>query len=92
MSVQSEISRLETAKTAIKDAISGKGVSVPSNTKLESMAGYIGQIEGGGGTQGIDRGLLSSVSFGVFEVSQFSMTLSADATQRGNISSISVSV
>ncbi|MEA4972899.1 MAG: hypothetical protein VB119_06920 [Candidatus Metalachnospira sp.] len=47
MSVQSEISRLGTAKTSIKSSIANKGITVPEGTKLESMSGYIDQIETG---------------------------------------------
>lgn len=48
MSVQSEINRLATAKTAIGTAIAGKGVAVPSGTKLDGMAALIDGIEAGG--------------------------------------------
>ena len=48
MSVQSEITRLENAKTAIKAAIEGKGVTVPSGTLLDGMAALIDAIEAGG--------------------------------------------
>lgn len=49
MSVGTEISRLENAKAAITTAIAGKGVTVPSGTKLDSMAALIDSIEAGGG-------------------------------------------
>lgn len=49
MSVGAEISRLENAKAAITTAIAGKGVTVPSGTKLDSMAALIDSIEAGGG-------------------------------------------
>lgn len=48
MSVQSEITRIEAAKTAIGTAIAGKGVAVPSGTKLDGMAALIDGIEAGG--------------------------------------------
>lgn len=48
MSVQSEINRLATAKTAIGTAIAGKGVAVPSGTKLDGMAALIDGIGAGG--------------------------------------------
>ena len=48
MSVQSEITRLETAKSDIATAIANKGVTVPSGTKLDGMAALIGNIESGG--------------------------------------------
>ena len=49
MSVQSEITRLENAKSAIKAAIEGKGVTVPEATLLDGMASLIESIEAGGG-------------------------------------------
>ncbi len=50
MSVQSEITRLQNAKTALKTAIEGKGVTVPSSTKLDGYAGLVDSIEAGGGS------------------------------------------
>lgn len=49
MSVQSEITRIESAKTAIATAIEGKGVTVPTGTKLDGLAALIDSIEAGGG-------------------------------------------
>lgn len=49
MSVQSEITRLENAKAAIKAAIEGKGVTVPDGTLLDGMASLIESIEAVGG-------------------------------------------
>ena len=49
MSVQSEITRLANAKTALATAIEGKGVTVPEGTKLDGMAPLIESIEAGGG-------------------------------------------
>lgn len=46
MSVGTEISRLANAKAAIKTAIEGKGVTVPSGTKLDGMAAAIAAISG----------------------------------------------
>lgn len=48
MSVQSEITRLQNAKAAIKAAIEGKGVTVPDATLLDGMAALIDSIEAGG--------------------------------------------
>lgn len=45
MSVQSEITRLAGAKSDIADAIAGKGVAVPSSSKLEDYAGLIDLID-----------------------------------------------
>lgn len=47
MSVQSEISRIENAKSAISTAIKGKGVTVPSTAKLDDMASLIDNIPTG---------------------------------------------
>ena len=51
MSVSNEITRIKNAKSAISTAITNKGVSVPSGTKLDGMAALIGQIEQGGGAE-----------------------------------------
>lgn len=48
MSIQSEITRIESAKTAIATAIGGKGVTVPDGTLLDGMASLIESIEAGG--------------------------------------------
>lgn len=47
MSVQTELNRLNTAKSNIATAIANKGVDVPSSTKLDGMAVLIGGIETG---------------------------------------------
>lgn len=52
MGVQSEITRLQNAKAAIKTAIEGKGVTVPDGTLLDGMAALIESIEAGGGGGG----------------------------------------
>ena len=49
MGVQTEITRIESAKTAIATAIEGKGVTVPDGTLLDGMAALIESIETGGG-------------------------------------------
>lgn len=49
MSIQTEITRIESAKTAIATAIEGKGVTVPDGTKLDGMAALIEAISAGGG-------------------------------------------
>ena len=51
MSIQSEITRIESAKTAIAAAIEGKGVTVPDATLLDGMASLIESIEAGGGSE-----------------------------------------
>ena len=51
MSIASEISRLQSAKAAIRTAIEGKGVEVSSSATLDEYADYIDDIQqsGGGG-------------------------------------------
>ena len=52
MSIQTELTRITNAKAAIKTAIEGKGVTVPSGTLLDGMAALIESIEAGGGGGG----------------------------------------
>lgn len=47
MSIATEISRLQSAKADIKTAIEGKGVTVPSSTKLDGYADLVDSIETG---------------------------------------------
>lgn len=49
MSIASDVTRIESAKAAIKAAIEGKGVTVPDATLLDGMAALIESIEAGGG-------------------------------------------
>ena len=51
MSIQTELTRITNAKTAIKAAIEGKGVTVPAGTLLDGMAALIESIEAGGGEE-----------------------------------------
>ena len=53
MSIQTEITRIESAKTAIATAIEGKGVTVPDGTLLDGMAVLIDSIETGGGAENL---------------------------------------
>ena len=53
MSIQTEITRIESAKTAIATAIEGKGVTVPDGTLLDGMAVLIDSIEAGGGAENL---------------------------------------
>ena len=48
MSVQTEVTRLSNAKAAIASAITAKGVTVPSTTKIDGMASLIESIPTGG--------------------------------------------
>ena len=49
MSVASEITRLRNAKASLKTAIEGKGVTVPSSTKLDAYPALVESIQAGGG-------------------------------------------
>lgn len=48
MSIISEINRLKSAKIALKTAIEGKGVTVPSGTKMDGFAALVDSIAQGG--------------------------------------------
>lgn len=56
MSIQTELSRIINAKSAIKAAIEGKGVTVPEATLLDGMASLIASIEAGGSSVEIPSG------------------------------------
>ena len=49
MSITSEISRIQSAKTDIREAIGLKGVTVPDSEHIDTYPDYISQIEQGGG-------------------------------------------
>lgn len=77
MSVQSEITRLQNAKAAIKTAIEGKGVTVPDGTLLDVMASLIESIETGGGFD------FSSVLSGTMYTESGSYTVASDRSTLG---------
>lgn len=52
MSIQTDMTRLQSAKAAIKAAIEGKGVTVPDATLLDGMAPLIESIQAGGTSVG----------------------------------------
>lgn len=56
MSIQSELTRLENAKSEIKAAIEGKGVTVPDTTLLDGMAALIESIGAGAGGGMVETG------------------------------------
>lgn len=62
MSIQTELTRITNAKTAIKTAIEGKGVTVPDGTLLDGMASLIESIEAGGGGGNIVAGTYTPAS------------------------------
>lgn len=76
MSIQSEITRLANAKTALATAIEGKGVTVPEGTKLDGLAALVESIEAGGG------GSVSNIAHGDFTNNlSYDMTAFAVMTQ-----------
>lgn len=77
MSIQSEITRLETAKSAIAAAIAGKGVTVPDGTMLDEMAALIESIEAGGGTIGGKKFISGEITFSETPTSE--ITISHDS-------------
>ena len=62
MSIQTDLTRITNAKSAIKAAIEGKGVTVPDATLLDGMAALIESIEAGGGLDLSELGITKSVS------------------------------
>lgn len=60
MSIQTELTRLQSAKAAIKAAIEGKGVTVPDATLLDGMAALIESIEAGGGSVKVSTGTFTT--------------------------------
>lgn len=51
MSIASEISRIQGAKSDLKTSIEAKGVPVPDATKIDGYAALVDQISGGGSTE-----------------------------------------
>lgn len=49
MSIASEITRLQNAKSALATSIGNKGVTVPASTKLDGYSALVDQIQTGGG-------------------------------------------
>lgn len=66
MSIQTELTRLTNAKSAIKAAIEGKGVTVPDATLLDGMAPLIESIEAGGGGVELQYNRLYPAATGTF--------------------------
>ncbi|MBR1725040.1 MAG: hypothetical protein IJ724_00045 [Muribaculaceae bacterium] len=51
MAIATEITRLQAAKSGIKAAIAGKGVTVPDAATIDAYAQYIDSIPSGGQEQ-----------------------------------------
>ena len=62
MSIQTELTRITNAKSAIKTAIEGKGITVPDGTLLDGMAALIESIEAGGGAENVAYGSYTPAS------------------------------
>ena len=71
MSIATEITRLTSAKAALKAAIEGKGVTVPASTTLDGYAALVGNIPTGSSatvataTQAVGSSNASSLAFTV---------------------------
>ena len=57
MSVASEITRLQNAKSALATSIGNKGVTVPASTTLDGYSALVDQIQTGGGGGTADDGV-----------------------------------
>lgn len=55
MSIASEITRLQNAKSALATSIENKGVTVPSSATLDGYSALVDQIQTGGGTDIFDE-------------------------------------
>lgn len=89
MSVESEIIRLQTAKADLKTSIEDKGVTVPSNTKLDGYADLVDSIETGGSAPYIVNPL-NGANFGSETLANSSITHQYQVSS-GNIVQCSIS-
>lgn len=87
MSIASEITRIQGAKANLKTAIEGKGVTVPSSTKLDGYADLVDDIQTGGGDPNLQD---KTVSYTPTE-SQQTATVTADSGYDG-LDEVSVTV
>ena len=75
MSISTEITRLQTAKSDIKSAIEAKGVTVPSSAKIDTYDDYVSQISGGGGSEDLKKMIDRTIT---------SIVIPSDVTTIGN--------
>lgn len=54
MSIKDEITRINDAKSAIRDALQKKGVSVPPNETIDNYANYVNNIQTGGAVTSVN--------------------------------------
>lgn len=59
MSVQTQIDRISDAVSAVKAALTEKGVTVPDGTKVDGLAALIAAIESGGGGSTVASGIIT---------------------------------
>lgn len=60
--ISTEIARIQQAKSDLKTSIEGKGVTVPSATKIDGYAALVDQISTGGGASNIVTGEFTAQS------------------------------
>ena len=77
MSIQTELTRITNAKSAIKAAIEGKGVTVPDGTLMDGMAALIESIEAGGGGMKVEVFSITpanEIPYGEYEIGETTIT------------------
>ena len=79
MAISDEIVRLQQAKADLKTAIEGKGVTVPSSTKLDGYANLVDSIETSGGSGG-DDWLYISIKDEVIKIVNRNVGITWDST------------
>lgn len=91
MSISSEISRIQTAKAAIKTSIENKGVTVPSGTHIDGYSTLIDQISGGGSAMPSNLSAWTYDANGNLKSAVYTAsTMSANAYDASSISAITI--
>ena len=88
MSIATEITRIQTAKADLKTAIEGKGVTVPSATKIDGYASLVSSIPSSGGSTLItknisENGTYNASSDSADGYSQVTVAVPASAVDTG---------